>query len=100
VPLNKKNLLNLLALSLAYTIVIGIISISYFAKDEGTLGNNIILNFIADYLYYLSLPSFYLIHFLSKIGIDNFLYISIGIILNGLFYAITTLIIFNYVKRN
>lgn len=61
----KKKLVQFLLSLLLTTIVLGLITVSAMAKDEGMIGDNIILNFLADYLYPLAIPVFWTAHFLA-----------------------------------
>lgn len=85
-------------LTIVYSVVIGLIVISFLAKEEGTLGNGVILNFLADYLWFLAFPTFLLISALAKVGLSNIQFISIGILLSGLVYAFLTKLFYSYFR--
>ena len=97
--IRKTQIFTTTVLTIVYSLVIGLIAISYFAKEEGTLGNNIILNFLADYLFVLAVPTAILISVLAKTGLNNIQFFSIGIFLSGLIYAILTTLIFSYIQK-
>jgi predicted permease len=97
--IRKTKILTMTILTIVYSSVIGLIVISYFAKDEGTLGNGVILNFLADNLYFLAIPTFILISVLAKTGLNNIQFFSIGILISGLVYAILTVLIYSYLQR-
>jgi hypothetical protein len=84
--IRRIEILTTIILTILYSLVIGLIVISYFAKDEGTLGDHVLLNFLADYLYFLAIPTFFLISTLSMTGLTNVLFFSIGILITGLVY--------------
>jgi len=89
----------IVTLTIFYTVVIGLIAISYLAKDEGTIGDGILLNFLADYLYFLAFPMFVFMAVFAKAGIGNILYMSIAALLTGLTYAITTWFLYAGLRR-
>ena len=95
----KTKILTTVVLTFVYSLVIGLIAISYFAKDEGTLGNNIISNFLADYLFFLAVPTFILISALAKTGMNNIQFFTIGILLSGSIYAFLTVLIYSYFRK-
>jgi hypothetical protein len=97
--ISKTKILTTAVLTFVYSLVIGFITISYFAKDEGMLDNNILLNFLADYLFFLAVPTFILISALAKTGLNNIQFFSIGILLSGLTYAILTVLIYSYFQK-
>lgn len=86
-------------LTICYSLFLGLIALSYFAKDEGTLGDNPFLNFLADYLSFFAIPTFALIHLLARTGMSNYEYFSIAVFLSGLLYALGTTLTILIVRR-
>jgi|GEM_PF-2993462 len=86
-------------LTIFYSLVIGLIVISYLAKDEGTLGNNVILNFIADYLFLIATPTFILISTLAKSGLSNIQFFIIAVLISAFTYAILTVLIYSHLRK-
>ena len=61
----KKKLIQILLSLIVTTIFMGFITVSAMAKSEGTLGENPILNFLADYLSLLAIPVFWTANYLA-----------------------------------
>lgn len=97
--IRKTKIYTAAILTVVYSLVVGLIVISCFAKDEGSLGNNIILNFLADYLFFLAVPAFILISVLAKAGLSNSSFFTIGILLSSLIYAMLTVLIYFYYQK-
>lgn len=95
----KTKVLITVIITIIYSLAIGLITISFFAKQEGTLGNNIILNFLADYLFFLVVPTFILISALSITGLNKIQFFIIGILLSSLIYSILTVLIYSIFKK-
>jgi hypothetical protein len=94
--IREHKILIITILTIVYSIVIGLIVISFLAKDEGTLGNGVILNFLADYLWVLAFPTILLISALANTGLSNIQFISLGILLSGFIYAVITNLLYSY----
>lgn len=96
----RTNIYTTAILSIVYSLAIGLITLSYIAKDEGTLGDSIVLNLIADYLYILAIPTFILISILANTGLNHIVFFSIGIFASGIFYAYLTIFLYTSFQRN
>ncbi len=96
----RKKIFTIALLTIFYSLVIGFITISSYAKDEGALGENVVLNFFADYLYFLSVPTIILFSALAKTGLNNIQYFTLGVLLSSFIYAILTILIISYLKNN
>jgi hypothetical protein len=67
------------------------------AKDEGTLGNNLFLNFMADSFYIFRFPTHVLFwRFLIDNGWSLFL---LGLFINVIFYASLIEVVINFFKN-
>jgi len=75
-----------ITLTLILFLLIGLIAVSYYAKNEGTLSDNIIFHFMADYLYPFTLPVFMLAGLLAQTGMADFLFFGISILTVSLIY--------------
>ena len=74
------------------------------AKSEGTLGENPILNFLADYLYPLAIPVFWTANFLAdKTNWINTTYFLVSGLIISLIYVLVidglATIIFKIIKK-
>lgn len=94
-----KTTVRTILLFIGYCILIGLLFICYAAKDEGTLGNNLLLNFSADYLYFFAMPAFLFATVLEKTGLNNVQVVAIAIVLCASCYLYLTLWIYNIIKK-
>ena len=75
-----------ITLTIILFILIGLIALSYFAKEEGTLSDYLILHFMADYLHPFALPVFLFAGILAQTGMVNYLFFGIFILTVALIY--------------
>jgi hypothetical protein len=83
---------------ISYFLLIGTIFLSVVAKDEGTLGNSILLNLVADYLNFIAYPAFIFAWFLSDY-LNNIQYITIAVFANAVIYTIITHILIKLYQK-
>ncbi len=84
---------------IGFFIFIGFTLISVGAKDEGTLGNNFLFNFLADYLYFTLYPAALFDSILAKMGMNNIQYYLFVVVINAMIYTLFISIILKVYKK-